>query len=318
MRNTLIMKELCLSTLINRFQGDAGRGNLIDAMLQQEIAGGHIELANELADRAEVIEVETGEPIISQGGDDNDLFLIIAGSFRIIVNGRDVATRGRGEHVGEMVIVEPSQRRSADVVAAEPGIVAKITNADISNLASRYPSIYRVIARTLARRLLERNKMVGQHREKIRVFIICSAEALAVARIIENAFAHDEFIVRLWTNDVFKIASYALESLETEVDDSDFAIAIAHSDDVTLFRGHEWPSPRDNVIFELGLFMGRLGRKRAILMEPREHKVKLPSDLAGITTIPYSYEHGKDAAALMGPACNILRDHIREWGPYNG
>jgi len=307
-----------LSGLIDRFQGAAGRGNLIDAMLQQQIASGYRDLAEELADRAEVIEVAEGETIISQGGDDNDLFLIIAGSFRIVVNGRDVATRGRGDHVGEMVIVEPSQRRSANVVATEPGLIAKITNADVNDLASRYSSIYRVIARTLARRLLERNKMVGQHREKIRVFIICSTEALAVARIIENAFAHDEFVVRLWTNDVFKIASYALEALETEVDDSDFAIAIAHCDDVTLFRGQEWPSPRDNVIFELGLFMGRLGRKRAILMEPREHKVKLPSDLTGITTIPYSYQHGKDAASLMAPACNTLRDHIRDWGPYNG
>lgn len=307
-----------MSGLIDRFQGEAGRGSLIDAMLQQQIVIGDRDLAQELADRAELIEVSEGEAIISQGGDDNDLFLIVAGSFRIIVNGRDVASRGRGDHVGEMVVVEPSQRRSADVVAAETALVAKLTHADVTDLASRHPNIYRVIARTLARRLLERNKLVGQHREKIRVFIICSVEALTVGRTIENAFAHDDFVVRLWTNDVFKVASYALESLETEVDDSDFAIAIAHSDDVTLFRDQEWPAPRDNVVFELGLFMGRLGRKRAILMEPREDKVKLPSDLSGITTIPYSYQPGKDAAALMAPACNMLRDHIMEMGPFNG
>lgn len=307
-----------MSGLIDRFQGDAGRSNLIDAMLQQAIVCGNQDLASELAKRAELMEVTEGEAIISQGGDDNDLFLIISGTFRIIVNGREVGARGRGENVGEMVLVEPAQRRSADVVAAEPALVAKLTHAHVSELASRYPDVYRVIARTLARRLLERNKLVGQHRDRIRVFIICSVEALAVGRIIENAFAHDDFVVRLWSNDVFKVASYALESLETEVDDSDFAIAIAHSDDVTLFRDQDWPAPRDNVVFELGLFMGRLGRKRAILMEPREDKVKLPSDLSGITTIPYSHEAGKDAAALMAPACNVLRDHIKEWGPFNG
>ncbi|MEX3901302.1 MULTISPECIES: TIR domain-containing protein [Paraburkholderia] len=38
--------------------------------------------------------------------------------------------------------------------------------------------------------------------------------------------------------------------------------------------------PRDNVVFELGLSMGRLGRKRGILMEPRGEGVKLPSDMA--------------------------------------
>lgn len=307
-----------MSGLIDRFQGDAGRRNLIDAMLQQQIVSGNRDLAEELADRAEIIEVAEDEAIILQGGDDNDLFLIMAGSFRIVVNGRNIASRGRGDHVGEMVVVEPSQRRSADVVASEPALVAKFSYADISDIASRHSDIYRVIARTLARRLLERNKLVRPHRERIRVFIICSVEALAVGRIIENAFAHDDFVVRLWTNDVFKVASYALESLETEVDDSDFAIAIAHSDDVTLFRDQEWPAPRDNVIFELGLFMGRLGRERAILMEPREDKVKLPSDLTGIITIPYSYQAGKDASALMAPACNMLREHITKMGAFNG
>ena len=307
-----------MSGLIDRFQGDAGRGNLIDAMLQQQIVSGNRDLAEELADRADLIEVAEGEAIISQGGDDNDLFLIMAGGFRIVVNGREAASRGRGDHVGEMVVVEPSQRRSADVVAPERALVAKISYADISDIASRHSDIYRVIARTLARRLLERNNLVGQHREKIRVFIISSAEGLDVARKIQDALAHDGFIVRLWTDDVFKVASYAIESLETELNDSDFAVAVAHSDDMTLFRGLDWPAPRGNVVFELGLFMGRLGRKRAILMEPREDKVKLPSDLSGITTIPYNYEPGKDAAARMAPACNVLRDHIKEWGPFNG
>ena len=305
-------------TLIGRFRGDAGRENLTDAMLQQAIVCGNRELAAELTARAELVDVPEGTAIITQGADDNDLFLIIAGSFKIIVNGREVAIRGRGDNVGEMVVVEPTQHRSADVVAAEPSLVAKLSHADTTELASRYPDIYRVIARSLARRLLERNKLVGKHRDKIRVFVISSAEALEVARIIQNAMAHDGFLVTLWTDGVFKVASYALESLESAVDESDFAIAVAHSDDMTLFRGQDWPTPRDNVVFELGLFMGRLGRKRAILMEPREEKIKLPSDLSGITTIPYTYEPGKDAAARMAPACNILRGHINEWGPFNG
>lgn len=307
-----------MTGLINRFRGDAGRGNLIDVMMQQQIVGGNRELAEELADRAVLLEVAKGHTIISQGGDDDELFLIIAGSFRIVINGRDVASRGRGDHVGEMVLVEPSQRRSAEVVAAEDALVAKLTSANMSDVASRHSEIYRVIARTLARRLIERNKLVGQHREKIRVFIISSAEALDVARKVQDALAHDGLIVRLWTDDVFKVASYAIQSLETELDDSDFAVAVAHSDDMTLFRGQDWPAPRDNVVFELGMFMGRLGRTRAILMEPREGKVKLPSDLAGVTTIPYSYQAGKDAAAAMAPACNALRSHIKELGPFNG
>ena len=306
-----------MSTMIDRFKGDPGRSNLMDAVMQQAIAGGNRDLATELADRLELIEVAEGEALITQGADDNDLFLIIAGAFSIIVNGRGVAVRGRGDHVGEMALIEPTQLRSASVVAMQASIVGKLSYADVTDLAGRHPEIYRALAKALARRLLERNKLVGQHREEIRVFIISSAEALPVARIIQNALAHD-FLVTLWTDGVFRATSYALESLESAVDESDFAIAVAHSDDLTLFRGADWPTPRDNVVFELGLFMGRLGRKRAILMEPREDKVKLPSDLSGITTIPYSYQPGKDAAARMAPACNLLRDHINEWGAFNG
>jgi predicted nucleotide-binding protein len=177
--------------------------------------------------------------------------------------------------------------------------------------------MYRAIARELARRLLQRNATIGVHRKDIRVFIISSVESLGVARTIQAAFEHDPFHVEIWTDGVFKVASYTLEALEEEVDRSDFAIAIAHSDDVTDSRSQTWPAPRDNVIFELGLFMGRLGRKRAILMEPRDEKVKLPSDFAGVTTIPYRYASGARALSLMGPACTKLRNHILELGPNN-
>ena len=71
---------------------------------------------------------------------------------------------------------------------------------------------------------------------------------------------------------------------------------------------------RDNVIFELGLFMGRLGVQRAILMEPRGTDVKLPSDMAGVTTVSYRFEKGGNNAALMGPGANRLSP-FRHPGP---
>lgn len=174
------------------------------------------------------------------------------------------------------------------------------------------------MAKVLARRLLERNRLIGQHRDQVKVFVISSVESLPIARLIQSALAHDPFTVTVWTDGVFKAGGYAMDDLEAQVDDSDFAIAIAHSDDQTMFRGQDWPTPRDNVVFELGLFMGRLGRKRAILMEPSDDKVKLPSDLRGVTTIGYVYEPGKDLDAKFAPACNILRRHINEYGAFNG
>jgi len=197
-------------------------------------------------------------------------------------------------------------------------VALRVSAHDLAEIGDRFPSVYRTIAKELSRRLLERNSSVGKFREKIRIFIISSVEALPIARLLQNAFEHDPFTTTIWTDGVFKVASYPIESLEGQIDDSDFAIAIAHADDLTSIRGQDWPAPRDNVIFELGLFLGRLGRARAILMEPREEKVKLPSDLSGVTTIIYNFKPGAEAAALIGPACNKLRDHILSLGPNNG
>lgn len=290
----------------------------LDAISSQVIVGANTDLAKEIDARGELVAIPKDTAFIEQNGEDNDVYLILAGVCDIVINGRTIAKRGAGVHVGEMAAVQPTQRRSASCIATEDMILIKISEEVFSELGSRYPEIYRTVAKELARRLLERNSTINSYREKIRVFIISSAEALPIARQIQLAFEHDPFLCTVWTDGVFKIASYSLQSLEDQVDDSDFAIAIAHADDLTESRGKDWPSPRDNVIFELGLFMGRLGRARAILMEPREEKVKLPSDLAGVTTITYRFEPGKDAAALMAPASSKLRDHINALGPNNG
>jgi len=303
--------------LIRRFEGDAGKRLLIEALTTQKIVAGNRTFAEALADRVDLRAIRRGDVLIEQGGNDNDVYLILSGAFDIIVNGRIVGRRGVNDHVGEMAAIEPAQKRAASVGAVEDGVVARLSEADLAYYGSRYPEIYRCIAKELARRLMQRNALVRTTHDKIRVFIISSAESLDVARTIQNAFAHDPFTTVIWTDGVFKIANYTLQSIEDEVDNSDFAIAIAHADDMTESRGKAWPTPRDNVIFELGLFMGRLGRARAILMEPRDEGVKLPSDLAGITTIPYRFTRGKDAAAVMGPACNVLRDYILNLGPNN-
>jgi predicted nucleotide-binding protein len=306
-----------VKSMLERFVGDNGRRLRVEALITQKLIGGNRSLAETLADHVEVLAVEAGQRLIEQGGADNDVYFILAGKFDIVVNGRVVNRRTPNDHIGEMAAIEPTQKRAASVIAVEHSIVAKLPEQVLADVANRSPEIYRFIARELARRLEQRNALVNATREKIHVFIISSAEALPVARMVQNAFSHDPFTTTVWTDGVFKIASYALQSLEDEVDRSDFAIAIAHADDVTESRGKEWPSPRDNVIFELGLFMGRLGKTRAVLMEPREAGVKLPSDLAGITTIPYRFEKGPDAAAMLGPACNVLRDHINHHGPNN-
>lgn len=301
--------------MLNRFAGANGRRLRIDAFKNQKLVAGNQELAEKLADMSELIEVAAGTSIINQGEYSNDIFFILVGSFSVIVNGREIATRGPGDHVGEMGAIEPTQSRAATVTALQDSLVTKINEIAFDDLGKAYPVLYKSIAQELARRLYQRNRLVKPLHDRIRVFIICSVEALPVARLIHSGLQHDRFDVILWSEGVFKVTNYTLQTLEDEVDQSDFAIAVAHGDDITETRDKHWPVPRDNVIFELGLFMGRLGRARAILMEPREEKVKLPSDLAGVTTIGYRFMPGRDEASHIAPAVNALRDHIKTLGP---
>jgi CRP/FNR family cyclic AMP-dependent transcriptional regulator len=298
----------------NRFAGDSGRHALVDTLKDQKMVAGNAELAEEIARIGELIDVKTDTAIITQGGDDSDVYLIVSGSFNIVVNGRVVAGRFPNDHVGEMAAVQHTQRRSATVVAREDSVVVRFTGPQLAELGQTFPEIWRRFAKELARRLEQRNALVTSVSDKVRVFIISSAEALEIARTIQNAFDHDPFSVTVWTDGVFQASYYAVESLERALDQSDVAIAVAEPDDITESRGKRVKSPRDNVIFELGFFMGRLGRHRSLLVEPRGEEIKLPSDLAGINTITYKYD-GKNLAASLATACNKLRDIIRDLGP---
>ena len=300
--------------IADRYLDDATR---LEAMRTHKFAGGCPELAEALAAEGEIVSFQPGERLIEQLAEDRDVYLIITGSCDIVVNGRKVRVRGPGDHVGEMAAIQPEQPRSASVIAVDEVVALKLAEPQLLDLGKRFPALYKTVARELARRLLQRNALIGAYREQIRVFLISSAEALEIARMVQDALERD-FLVDLWTDNVFKISSYTLADLEAKVEQADFAIAIAHGDDITESRGQEWPAPRDNVIFELGLFMGRLGRERAILMEPRDEKLKLPSDYAGVQTVPYVWQPGSDAVARLAPACNKLRRYILDHGPHNG
>ncbi len=177
---------------------------LAETLREQKVVAGNALLAEEIAATAELVEIAAGTSIIEQGGADNDVYLILAGAFDVRVNGRKIARRFPNDHVGEMAAIQPTQRRSATVMAAEDSLVCKLTEPQLSELGLKYPDIWRFFAKELARRLEQRNALITGRRETIRVFIISSAEALALARGIETLFDYDPFNVKVWTDGVFR------------------------------------------------------------------------------------------------------------------
>lgn len=73
--------------------------------------------------------------------------------------------------------------------------------------------------------------------------------------------------------------------------------------------------PRDNVIFELGFFMSRLGRARTLLLVPRGEDVKLPSDFKGLTPLAYAQpKSGEEPSTALGPVIYQIKRRLRELG----
>lgn len=301
--------------LIERFAGRGGEAALRESLKGQKLVLGSEGLTDELLKSVELLSTTFGQELIQQGGGDNDVYLLLAGRVEVIVNGRKIGERGPGDHVGEMAAILPSLRRSATVRVVEAGVAAKIAAAQLAQLGDRYPTIWRQIAKVLAERLYQRNALVAATNKQARVFIISSTEALAVARAVQESFSRDPFNITIWADGVFKASQYPVESLVHQLDISDFAVAIAQADDLVMARDAVKAMPRDNVLFEIGMFIGRLGRHRSFLLEPLKEGVQLPSDLSGITTIPYKAGPEKELLSLIGPACNQLRRLFADVGP---
>src|SRR5690606_37552280 len=155
-----------------------GRRRLVELLRAHALIGGDMRAANQIAAACELIEVAKGDVLIRQDAADNDLFLVLAGSVRGVVDGRDVALRSHGQLVGEMAIVDPAAPRSATVIANEPTLVAKVSEANFNRLANEYTALWRAIALQLCRRLSERKQFHREPNLKPVMFIGSSKEKL--------------------------------------------------------------------------------------------------------------------------------------------
>lgn len=119
---------------------------------------------------------------------------------------------------------------------------------------------------------------------KKRVFIGSSSEELGTANIVKSILEPEYKVViwdeKLWDPSVFKLNGNFLTNLLTATLKFDFGILLGTPDDELVSRDKEYLSARDNVLFELGLFIGRLGIERCAFLVDKE--VKIPSDFGGI------------------------------------
>jgi CRP/FNR family cyclic AMP-dependent transcriptional regulator len=302
-------------SIIPRFSGHAGRRNLFAAICAQQSVAGDAPLARRLINAGSLHELPEGRTISRQGDTDNDIYMIVAGSVGIVINKREVAVRSSGTHVGEMALLEPTARRSATMVTKERTVVLKLSEVDVTRIARRYPDYWRRLAVELGSRLRERTKFIREPNSVARVFIGSSSEALAEATYLSRMFTRRDVTCDLWTEGVFQLSQTTVEDLVRVSTECDFAVLFLTPDDMTSSRGHRSSSPRDNVVFELGLFMGALGRDRTYIVVPRGIAVRLPTDLLGVTHAPYDRARNRSLGRRLRQASQMIWQRISTLGP---
>ncbi|MDQ8699237.1 TIR domain-containing protein [Hyphomicrobium sp. LHD-15] len=292
------------------------KSDLIAALLRQQVIGNNREIADDVAQIGELLEFEPGQQLIEQGCVDREIYFLLAGEARVIVNGVRMHTRGSGVTVGEMSALNSTIARSATIEAEKETAAWRITHARLEEVADRRPELWKRLAVDLAGRLEQRNSYVNRANVEPRLFMICSAEALDIAKCIRIGLKQVTRQIVIWSDEqIFESGSYPLEALEKEVNQADFAIALAEPDDIIRSRDRAQATVRDNVIFELGFFMSRLGRARSLLLVPRGTDVKLPSDFKGLTPVGYSkVGPGGDMPVILGPTIDEIGNIVKKKG----
>jgi hypothetical protein len=152
--------------------------------------------------------------------------------------------------------------------------------------------------------------------KKPTLFIGSSTEAIPILRAIQAELERN-FTVNAWDQATFGPGQFTLEALEEAIEKCDFALFVATPDDTTMQRSLPATVVRDNVIFELGLFMGNLGRERAFLFVAITDDLHLPSDLSGISIGRFSWPmtNHADARREVSTACRQVWDRAEHLGP---
>lgn len=150
--------------------------------------------------------------------------------------------------------------------------------------------------------------------EKPRIFLGSSGKQAKLLQALTRGL-EDCAHVHPWTTS-FNPGTTTLDRLVELAHEVDFAVFVFARDDWTTTNPAASPSsdngqdsPRDNVVFEAGLFGGVLGMRPTFILHA--HGSKLPSDLVGLTCVRYG---DATTAAEMRAVNQKLRKAIETEG----
>lgn len=147
------------------------------------------------------------------------------------------------------------------------------------------------------------------------VFIASSVENKPIAQWLQVELDHTAEVT-IWNQNVFTPSGVTVDDLSCQLQRSDFAVLVLAPNDQTHMRKETLQTARDNVILELGLCIGILGRTRTFMLVPRDvDNYHLPTDVWGLTPVTYAPNRrdGNLQAALGAPS-QIILEAMRRLG----
>lgn len=154
---------------------------------------------------------------------------------------------------------------------------------------------------------------------KKRVFVGCSKEAKGIADIVAGLLSPDFEVTiwdeNVWEKSVFKLNGNFLHDLLKAPLRFDFGVLIGTPDDKVEVRGTEYLQARDNILFELGLFIGRMGLEKCAFLV--DDQVKNMSDLSGIFLAKYNMSSLASEVRRIGDAFKSNTSEVLNFFPSN-
>lgn len=148
---------------------------------------------------------------------------------------------------------------------------------------------------------------------KFRLFIGSSSEHLDYAESVQLHLSHIKNLdVICWKN-IFQPMHYPLEDLLIQLEHMSFGVFVLGPDDYIYIRDKDYFCTRDNVVFEMGMFIGALGRERTFFIAPSdtEKEYRIPSDLKGINYETYSLSNSDEKDVAVDAACTRIKRSIQ-------
>jgi CRP-like cAMP-binding protein len=116
----------------------------------------------------EVVKVAPFGVVVNKGDHGDSLFMVLEGEVRarVMIDGREttLSTMGVGECFGELAIVDQGPR-SADVVANQPSVLIKVSDAALRKMLAEAPALAAPFALALARVIAHRVRVLTKRYE---------------------------------------------------------------------------------------------------------------------------------------------------------